>query len=109
MYGEEERAMAYKGNPAQDGINAARRDNALTELAQKAIEIYSAHEEGADMDAGFDAGEFSGPAHDRMAKREIQKLAADSGFTVNEIESEVARITNNKGGSLEKTEDRKDR
>lgn len=53
--------------------------------AALALEIQEAHSEGADMDAGFDGGEFSGPAHSRMEEQEIKTLAEESGFTYDEV------------------------
>ena len=63
----------------------------ITEVAAKAVEIYNAHEEGAAADAGFDAGELSGPAHARMADEAVEKLAADHGFTLEEVVTELYR------------------
>jgi len=39
-------------------------------------EMYAAHDEAAHYDAGFDAGEFSGPAHGQMVAREEVEIAA---------------------------------
>lgn len=66
----------------------------LREAAMKALKIMQAHEEGADMDAGFDGGEFSGPAHADMAQREIAELAKSHGFTPEEIEDEMMMVIN---------------
>ncbi len=66
----------------------------LNEVVAKAIEIIEAHEEGAVMDAGFDAGEFSGPAHAMMMEREITKLAVDNSFTYDQVWCEVIRSAN---------------
>lgn len=66
----------------------------LRETAMKALEIMQAHEEGADMDAGFDGGEFSGPAHARMAQKEIAELATACGFTYEEVDDEMMMVIN---------------
>lgn len=66
----------------------------LQEVAGKAIEVMEKHALAADMDAGFDAGEFSGPAHDQMEQREITALAEANGFTFDEVMNEVTRMGN---------------
>jgi hypothetical protein len=38
--------------------------------------INASHDECIEADAGFDAGEFSGPAHDRMLMEEYERVAA---------------------------------
>lgn len=65
----------------------------LKEVVEKANEIYNAHEYGAEMDAGFDAGEFSGPAHHRMAEREIESIAVANGFTLEQVVDEVIKFS----------------
>jgi len=50
-----------------------RFDNRFAELER-------AHDEGAELDAGFDGGEFSGPAHDIALCREADALARRLGF-----------------------------
>lgn len=47
--------------------------------------IMNAHAEAAEADAGFDGGEFSGPAHHRAEEREITKLAEQHGYTYEEV------------------------
>lgn len=42
---------------------------------EEARQIQADHAYGAEADAGFDAGEFSGPEHDRMEDAELHKLA----------------------------------
>lgn len=46
-------------------------------LIERALDL---HEEGADMDAGFDAGEFSGPAHWRAFQHDADQIARRCGF-----------------------------
>jgi hypothetical protein len=62
----------------------------LRELAQSAIKIYQRHAEAADADAGFDAGEWSGPAHSERAEREVDELAESYGYTADELEIELS-------------------
>jgi hypothetical protein len=38
------------------------------------VPISDSHDEAARWDAGFDGGEFSGPAHDRMLEEEYQRV-----------------------------------
>ena len=61
----------------------------IREVAGMAIDIRDKWSEAADRDAGFDGGEFSGPASDRAADKEIEQLSKETGFTVREIESEM--------------------
>ena len=65
----------------------------LKDAAVKALEIAEKHNEGAEMDSAFDAGEFSGPAHDRQMESEIRQLAEANGFTFEEVWGEVIRQT----------------
>jgi hypothetical protein len=53
--------------------------------ALQAIKLYADSYEAAEMDAGFDAGEFSGPAHDRLLERRINDLAYEYGFSVTRV------------------------
>lgn len=46
-----------------------------------AITVMDAMADGATADAGFDAGEFSGPAHDRMLDARLDKIARQHGLT----------------------------
>lgn len=66
----------------------------LSEVAEMANEIYAQHEEIADIDAGFDGGEFSGPAHDRMAEREVEQMAQKEGYTLDQVADEMMRQAN---------------
>jgi hypothetical protein len=61
----------------------------LREVAIEANNILTAWDEAADMDATFDGGEFSGPAADRAAEREITALAEANGFTYEQVENEL--------------------
>jgi len=48
---------------------------------------------GRAADAGFDAGEFSGPAWDRLEEKETAALLGDFGFTVATFNAELeARV-----------------
>lgn len=64
----------------------------ITEVAEKAIEIYQAHNEAAVRDAEFDAGEFSGPAHDAQADKAVEALAKANGYTYDEVLKEIGDI-----------------
>lgn len=55
--------------------------------------IITKHEEGADMDAGFDAGEFSGPAHAEAEAKEILELAEANGYTYDQVMCELMRLS----------------
>lgn len=64
----------------------------LREAAERAIEIEAKWAEAASRDAAFDAGEFSGPASARAAEREIEAMAAEYPFSVEEINREIGVI-----------------
>lgn len=49
-------------------------DDALSLTAGWIRDTYSDHHDAAGYDAGFDGGEFSGPAHDRLAHDEVAFL-----------------------------------
>lgn len=66
----------------------------LAEVASAAEKILSDHSEAEDYDAGFDAGEFSGPAHDKMAEEEISALAERNGFTLEQVLGELNQRAN---------------
>lgn len=65
----------------------------ITKLVRFQNRIDSAAEqmhEGADMDAGFDGGEFSGPAHWRAFEREQDRIAQRLGFACADLAYTVA-------------------
>jgi hypothetical protein len=68
----------------------------LRRAAYKAIEVFMYHADAAAMDAGFDAGEFSGPRHQAMADNEITVLAHQYGFSYNQVMDMVAYVTNHR-------------
>lgn len=70
-----------------------RRPNALSLAASAVARIYRSHEEAAGYDAGFDAGEFSGPAHARAERAEIVAALAALGYTPEEYDRELAART----------------
>ena len=72
----------------------------IQEVAEKALEIMEAHEIGAEMDAGFDAGEWSGPAHGRMEEQEIAELAATFGFTYDQVMDEIITQCNQRDAAV---------
>lgn len=43
------------------------------------------YDEGAEADAGFDAGEFSGPALDRMYDKDEERLLVKYGWSLDEL------------------------
>ena len=52
--------------------------------------IEAAHAEGAGYDAGFDAGEFSGPAHWRAFAKDADQIARRLGFASFDVANAVA-------------------
>jgi hypothetical protein len=55
-------------------------DDTLSRAASAVSAIRREHAEGAEADHGFDAGEFSGPAHASMEEREIIAALASFGL-----------------------------
>jgi hypothetical protein len=76
-----ERKRIVKNVCADQDANVASRfldPDANDWLSRASSDIYRtrrAHAEGAAYDAGFDAGEFSGPAHALDAEREVARVA----------------------------------
>lgn len=54
-------------------------------LAREASALFARHARGVLADAGFDAGEFSAPAHFRALEAEIVALAARHGVSVDDV------------------------
>jgi len=67
---------------------------AIQEVADKAEKVYAEHEEAAYYDAMFDGGEFSEPAHDRMAEEEIKAICKEYGVDYEEVLGEISRRAN---------------
>jgi hypothetical protein len=66
----------------------------LTVVASAIRRISVGHAEMVEVDAGFDGGEFSGPAHWDAERRETAKALQDAGWTAGEFMAEVeARTT----------------
>jgi hypothetical protein len=66
----------------------------LSVVASTVRRISWGHDEAAALDAGFDGGEFSGPAHWAAEQREIRDALAAAGWTAGEFMAEVnARTT----------------
>jgi hypothetical protein len=64
----------------------------LDEVARKAKGIFRFHEEMACKDAGMgeDLGQFN--LHARMAAKEVEQLAKDNGFTMEQVIKAVKGI-----------------
>lgn len=60
----------------------ARMKDALAEVEAFAVR----QDEGRDLDAGFDGGEFSGPAHDDIFERGVEAIAQRHGVPAKELE-----------------------
>lgn len=52
----------------------------LSRAASEIIRLSDGHTAAAEFDAGFDGGEFSGPAHGRMEAEEQNEVARRYGF-----------------------------
>ena len=67
--------------------------DALSRAASAVKAIREGQALGAEMDAGFDAGEFSGPAHSDMEQVETRAAVARFGFSPAEFNRELAART----------------
>lgn len=63
----------------------------LSRAASAVARINREHSEAAEFDAGFDGGEFSGPAHYRAAEQEIRDALQSFGFTPKQYNDELTR------------------
>lgn len=63
----------------------------IKQVADLANAIHAAHDEGAEMDAGFDGGEFSGPAHGRAVEQEVRELCKKYRVDYEAVENELLR------------------
>lgn len=53
----------------------------LEETIQRIEEFSERQSEGRQADAGFDGGEFSGPAHDKLFDKGVIEIILDSGYS----------------------------
>ena len=66
----------------------------LSVAASAVWRIEQQHSEAAVLDAGFDGGEFSGPAHHRQAMQQVVDVLDDLGWSVREFEAALdARVS----------------
>jgi hypothetical protein len=66
----------------------------LSVVTSRVRRIVIGHAEAAELDAGFDGGEFSGPAHMDMEYRQVRDALKETGWTAREFLAEVeARTT----------------
>lgn len=68
-------------------MNASKRRLILrlARFARICDDIHEKWQEAADLDAGFDAGEWSGPACERAAEKECDRAAQRIGFASAEL------------------------
>lgn len=57
-------------------------------------EMYEKANKQADLDAGFDAGEFSGPLIARAADKKAKEIAESHGYLMDEIDDYMMRMAN---------------
>jgi hypothetical protein len=80
-----------------DGIIESHRpQSSLTVIANAIKRITEGHNEMAGYDAGFDGGEFSGPAHVSLAIEQVQAALDAHGWTADEFQLELASRTSAK-------------
>lgn len=81
-------------DPGQDGIRAAREQaQALTDAIDDALEIQRTHEAAAAADAGFDAGEWSGPAHAQMIETALDDLCERHGVSREALDTALLELS----------------
>lgn len=61
----------------------------LRQVAILSDEITQSSVIATEADAGFDGGEFSGPAHGDMLKERLTELAEKFGYTFEQLEGEM--------------------
>src|SRR4051812_11944034 len=64
-------------------------NNNLSRCVTELRALAGMHSEAAEYDAGFDAGEFSGPAHAEMEAREALAILKKYGFTWRSLAEEL--------------------
>lgn len=77
--------MANQSSKAQ----AVRR---IVRIINKVEARMESMNEAADMDALFDAGEFSGPAHWRMFNKDADQIARSLGYGSMEVVAQATRL-----------------
>lgn len=93
-YTPDGKELCQKCDPAY----AMQRDNKhhdthlLKECANGFIALDQKYMEAAGYDAGFDGGEFSGPAADHACEAAQRKLAEEYGLGFEEVMGEVNRM-----------------
>lgn len=65
----------------------------LSQMASRIAQITRSHAEAMDLDAGFDGGEFSGPAHYRAIEREVAQALRDGGWTADRYDDALIART----------------
>jgi hypothetical protein len=63
--------------------------SSLTTVVNQILRIRGDHDEAFALDAGYDGGEFSGPAHQRAEASEIEWAIASNGWTREELAIEL--------------------
>lgn len=84
--------VIYLGNGPRRWEYWPRRSS-LTEVVNRIVAIRQNHNQAFQYDAGYDGGEFSGPAHRRTEDREHAQVLADTGWTWGTLEREVEQRT----------------
>jgi hypothetical protein len=66
----------------------------LSVLSSTLLRLDTASADAREWDSGYDAGEFSGPAHYRLLKQETREALADAGWTARSFLLELhARVS----------------
>ena len=105
--------MQAQGDSHHPDDSAERNDQAFgrpvtAEVLSQAFQIMHSHAMGAEMDAGFDAGEWSGPAHDEMEYEALQKLAAKNGVRFTDLMQAITAASNEDEGANKVYRDHED-
>lgn len=71
--------------------DAVKAKSNLKKAIKAARRMLEEQERGEEMDAGFDAGEWSGPAHDKIREELMEKIAKKHGVDAKQIWWELQR------------------
>lgn len=66
----------------------------FNQIVNEALTIIHEHAVGAEIDAAFDGGEWSGPSHADSAAKDVEALAVAHGFTYDQVMDEIYRMVN---------------
>lgn len=82
-------------------VIAAERPS-IAQIVDQAIEIWNSYAIAAEADAGFDGGEFSGPANEDAEERALRQLAEKNGYSFEDLQTAMMeRMNSGEEGAAE--------